>query len=65
MLGSLEKVTIIELDGPIHEQNAEYDQFRDNEMCEKGINVLRIKNEELENIKKVQKKIKEFLNAIH
>ena len=42
-----EKESVIELDGPIHELNEEYDQFRDSEMKEKGINVLRIKNEEL------------------
>jgi very-short-patch-repair endonuclease len=59
-----EKETVIELDGPIHELNAEYDQFRDSEMKEKGVYVLRIKNEELENINKVLEKIKHFLNSI-
>jgi very-short-patch-repair endonuclease len=59
-----EKETVIELDGPIHEQNVEYDQFRDNEMKVKGINVLRIKNEELENIENILEKIKIYLSLL-
>jgi very-short-patch-repair endonuclease len=59
-----EKETVIELDGPIHELNVEYDQFRDSEMKEKGIYVLRIKNEELGNINIVLEKIKNQLNSI-
>ena len=59
-----EKETVIELDGPIHEQKVEYDQFRDNELSIKGIKVLRIKNEELENIDKVLEKIKNFLASL-
>jgi very-short-patch-repair endonuclease len=59
-----EKETVIELDGPIHELNEEYDQFRDKEMKEKGINVLRIQNAELENIDKVIEKINNYLNLI-
>ena len=40
------KKTVIELDGPIHEINSEYDQFRDAEMVNLGLHILRIKNEE-------------------
>jgi very-short-patch-repair endonuclease len=36
------KKTVIELDGPIHQNTEDYDQFRDNEMKEMGIHVLRL-----------------------
>src|SRR5512133_534527 len=51
------KKTVIELDGPIHENNFESDQFRDAEMVNLGLHILRIKNEELSDIKDVLKKI--------
>jgi hypothetical protein len=35
--------TVIELDGPVHENNLEYDQFRDSEMVNLGLHILRIK----------------------
>ena len=38
------KKTVIELDGPIHESKTENDQFRDAEMLNLGIHILRIKN---------------------
>jgi leucyl-tRNA synthetase len=50
------KKTVVELDGPIHESNLEYDQFRDEEMLNLGLNILRIKNEELLDLKEVIKK---------
>jgi very-short-patch-repair endonuclease len=59
------KKTVIELDGPIHENNLEYDQFRDAEMVNLGFNILRIKNEELQNINDVLKKIEIYLNSIN
>lgn len=59
------KKTVIELDGPIHEINLEYDQLRDAEIMNLGIHILRIKNEELLNIKDVIKKIEMYLNSIH
>jgi very-short-patch-repair endonuclease len=37
------KKTVIELDGPIHENNLEYDQFRDAEMLNLGLHILRIR----------------------
>ena len=60
-----EKELVIELDGPIHEYQLEYDQFRDDEMKAKGINVIRIKNEELININQVLKKINAYLSSLH
>ena len=57
------KRTVIELDGPIPESNIEYDQFRDTEIMNLGIHILRIKNEELLDIKDVLNKID--LNSIN
>ena len=59
------KKTVIELDGLIHETNLEYDQFRDTEMVNLGLHILRIKNEELLYIKDVLKKIETYLNSIN
>jgi very-short-patch-repair endonuclease len=64
------KKTVIELDGPIHESNLEYDQFRATEMVNLGLHILRIKNEELLDIKDVLKKdvlkkIETYLNSIN
>lgn len=59
-----EKKCVIELDGPIHDDQVEYDQFRNLEMNELGIRVLRIKNEELADMDMVLKKISDFLNKI-
>jgi very-short-patch-repair endonuclease len=59
------KKTVIELDGPIHQNTEDYDQFRDNEMKEMGIHVLRLKNNELKNITKILQNIKSFLDIIH
>jgi len=59
------KKTVIELDGPIHENNLEYDQFRDAEMENLGLHILRIKNEELQDIKDVLRKIETYLNSIN
>jgi very-short-patch-repair endonuclease len=56
-----EKKTVIELDGPIHETTIEYDQFRDDELQRLGINILRLKNEELENMDDALLKIKQYL----
>jgi leucyl-tRNA synthetase len=58
------KKAVIELDGPIHETTFEYDEFRDFEMDNLGIHVLRLKNEELLNMKETLQKIEYFLNSI-
>ena len=60
-----EKKTVVELDGPIHLETKEYDEFRDSEMIHLGIHVLRLKNDELLNMKEVLQKIEAYLNIIH
>ena len=57
-----EKKVIIEVDGPIHDGSEDYDEYRDNELEELGIRVLRIQNEELKNMKVVLERITAFLN---
>ncbi len=57
-----EKKSIIELDGPIHDEHKEYDEFRDLELHDLGFHILRIKNEELNDMKNVLEKIESFLN---
>jgi very-short-patch-repair endonuclease len=59
-----EKRAIIELDGPVHDASIDYDQFRDSELQNLGIHILRIKNEELTNMPEVLNKIIEFLAQI-
>jgi len=59
-----EKKAVIEIDGPIHETNKDYDEFRDSELENLGFKVLRIKNEELVNIKIVLKKIESYIQII-
>jgi leucyl-tRNA synthetase len=52
-----EKKLVIELDGKIHDFQKEYDEFRSSILRDLGLKVLRIKNEELENLKVVLRKI--------
>jgi very-short-patch-repair endonuclease len=58
------KKVVIELDGPIHEENADYDKFRDEEMINQGLKILRIKNQELLDMKRTLQKIEIFLKSI-
>jgi leucyl-tRNA synthetase len=58
------KKTVIELDGPIHETTAEYDEFRDSEMEFLGMHVLRLKKDNLLNMKETLLKIDNFLKSI-
>lgn len=51
---------MIELDGTFHDYQKEYDAQRDRIMGELGINVLRIKNEELNYIERVLERIKTY-----
>jgi leucyl-tRNA synthetase len=60
-----EKKAVIEIDGPIHEGSEEYDDYRDSELKELGMHILRIKNEELKNIQEVLIRINTFLNQIN
>ncbi len=59
------KKTVIELDGSVHENSLEYDHFRDSEMVNLGLHILRIKNEELLDKEALLKKIKTYLNSIN
>ena len=60
------KKTVIELDVVRYMKAIfEYDQFRDAEMVNLGLHILRIKNEELSDIKDVLKKIKTYLSSIN
>ena len=58
------KKTVIELDGSIHDEKEEYDQFRDEEMKLLGLHVQRLKNEELSEMNIVIEKIIFYLNTI-
>ena len=60
-----EKKLVIELDGKIHDFQKEYDKERDSILNKLGLNVIRIKNEELENISKVLEKIRNQLITSH
>jgi very-short-patch-repair endonuclease len=52
---------IVELDGRIHDYQADRDQQRDEILKHYGLTVLRIKNEELNDIEKVIEKITTML----
>jgi very-short-patch-repair endonuclease len=54
---------ILEIDGLIHELQQEYDQQRDFVLKQKGLRVLRIKNDELKNIEKVKEMIIKSLKS--
>jgi very-short-patch-repair endonuclease len=53
---------ILEIDGMIHELQQEYDQQRDFVLKQRGLRVLRIKNDELKDLDHVKHKI---INALH
>ena len=52
-----EKRLVIELDGKIHDFQKEYDANRDFILKQLNLRVLRIKNEELKDMKEVKRKI--------
>ena len=54
---------ILEIDGSIHKLQEEYDHQRDFILKQKGLSVLRIKNEDLKDIEKVKEKIIKALNS--
>ena len=56
-----EKKLVIELDGKIHDNQKEYDEYRTFLINQLGIRVHRIKNEELKDIQAVTAKIKALL----
>ncbi len=56
-----EKQLILELDGKIHDYQKEHDQKRDFIMETKGYWVIRIKNEEVDNLDQLLEKIRKVL----
>ena len=50
---------MIELDGKIHLQTKERDAFRDSILTDLGLSVMRINNEELENMEEVLDRIRD------
>lgn len=56
-----EKRLIIEVDGKIHDYQMEYDEYRTFVISQLGINVYRIKNEEVCDVVGITEKIREFL----
>lgn len=55
---------IIELDGPIHKDREDYDSERDSKLLNKGIRVVRIRNEETGNINLIMTKLIEILEKV-
>ena len=42
-----ELALVIELDGPIHDEQKEYDAFRDSELAKRNLKIIRYKNDEV------------------
>ena len=59
-----EKKVAIELDGPIHDLNQEYGKFRDSELQNRGIHILHIRNDELQNMNEVLRKIIVLIDTV-
>ncbi len=57
-----EKKLIIEVDGLIHEFQKEEDKYREDILKSMDFKILRIKNDETENMDMVMEKIKVFIN---
>jgi very-short-patch-repair endonuclease len=52
---------VIEIDGGIHDQQREYDAWRQAILEKKGLKVIRFRNEELNDLNNVLEKIKTFI----
>jgi very-short-patch-repair endonuclease len=52
---------VIEVDGKIHDMCQDYDQERDAKLNAKGLQVIRIKNEEVNDIPGLQKSLEEII----
>jgi very-short-patch-repair endonuclease len=55
---------VIEPDGSIYDETQENDKFRDEETKLMGLNILRLKNEELSEMNITIEKIISYLNTI-
>lgn len=53
---------VIEVDGKIHETQKEYDKERDSKLLEKGISVVRIRNEEVNDSNKITDTLSQIIN---
>jgi very-short-patch-repair endonuclease len=50
---------VVEVDGPVHEEQAEYDAERDRVLAARGLQILRVKNEEvMQNMERVLDQIR-------
>ena len=56
-----EKKLVIEVDGKIHDYQVEDDLHREDILKSLGLNILRIRNEEVEDISNVLEKIKKYV----
>ncbi len=56
-----EKRLIVEMDGKIHDYQKDHDTQRDKICRERGLKVLRIKNEEMQNPERVIETIRKYL----
>jgi very-short-patch-repair endonuclease len=54
---------VIEVDGKVHDLQKEYDSYREEILKDKGLTILRIKNEELVDVDLVLEKIASFLTS--
>ena len=61
---SAQKKLVVEVDGKIHDYQKEYDKHREEVLKGKGLHVLRLRNEELNNIEKVIEKINKMLHSL-
>ena len=53
---------VVEIDGPVHDRQQGYGRFRDRIMEERGLRVLRIKDEDVHaDIEEVLRRISEYL----
>ena len=59
-----EKKLVLEVDGKVHDFQIEDDLRREDILRSLNLNILRIKNEEVQSIPKVLEKIKEFINNL-
>jgi leucyl-tRNA synthetase len=59
-----EKKLIIELDGPIHDFQKDYDEHREEILKNMGFRIIRFENKELINSSKVLKKIENFIHYL-
>lgn len=58
-----EKKLVIELDGVVHDFQKDYDENRDKIIAEKGLTVIRFRNEEVKNKQEFLKKLEAVLGS--